>query len=87
MTPILLSLKELGDLEMKFGKRFRFKLQNLQENRYVEYETDLPGSKAIWYWDFSKQETHQFDQRMGVKCTGWASSIYKIAIGNRCLDS
>jgi hypothetical protein len=40
-----------GNLEMKFrhGSFFRFRLQNLRENKYVEYQTQLPGAHdTIW---------------------------------------
>lgn len=57
---------------MKFGSTFTFKLQNLKEDRYVEYLTPLPGATSIWYWSFDQDKTDPaaIELEMGVKCEG-----------------
>ncbi|KAI8917327.1 hypothetical protein BC831DRAFT_485422 [Entophlyctis helioformis] len=76
-----------GTLDMKFNQSFRFRLQNIRENEYVEYQTKLPGVTADWYWDISGADAAGFDLKMGVRFTGWATFAYRGLIGGKTMEA
>eukprot|EP00842_Homolaphlyctis_polyrhiza_P005193 jgi/Hompol1/5675/HPOL_004647-RA len=77
---------EGGILDMKFGRSFRFKIEEARLG-FASYSTPLPGAHAVWYWDYSKHDETGMDLKFGVQVTGWASTVYKWVLEKQCLDA
>ena len=74
-----------GNLTMKSGMSFDFTIHNVLANKYIAYETKLPGASADWYWSFKTNETQpdHVDLDMGVKITGPFTFVYKWLMGSQ----
>ncbi len=73
-----------GKLTMHFrpNSPFNFKIVKDVPEQIVEYETLLPGTRAIWYWHFGPgRDSETTDLNMGVRMDGWATWLYKWALG------
>jgi hypothetical protein len=91
-NPLVLSsnaslLGATGELRMAFrpSSPYKFRISEVQENRRVAYETQLPGCLATWYWDFApvpQQEREQVSLEMGVTLSGLASPLYGWLLGS-----
>ena len=72
-----------GQLTMHFrpNSTFAFKIVKDVREQIVEYETLLPGTRAVWYWHFGPgAEQGTTDLNMGVRLDGWATVLYKWAL-------
>ncbi|KAI8809896.1 hypothetical protein BJ742DRAFT_737868 [Cladochytrium replicatum] len=80
-----------GEVAMKWSEsaKFPFRLHDVRPSSYIAYETPLPGALADWYWDWSKYDasTGTTTMKMGVKVSGLASYLYRIAIGGQTMKA
>ena len=61
---------------------YKFRISEVEEDKRVAYETQLPGCLATWYWNMAPVPESKVELGMGVQLSGFASPLYGWLLGS-----
>ncbi|KAI9027791.1 hypothetical protein DFJ74DRAFT_660464 [Hyaloraphidium curvatum] len=81
-----------GEVSMKNGRTFPMEFVDVRHSEYVAYRTIFPGAALDWFWQLENETTSaegkpSFQLKMGVKCNGFLSFAYSLALKSMCLEA